>query len=332
MKKIYLLSRGEFAPIIANAIEAAGCIVKTFNYDQKGNNTTDVLKTAIFGDKEMKKRYFNMIVRERLLPAIHRSNPDFVLILKGDYLDDDNYKSLKNIDVPVIYWAYDSLERYPSLAKIMQISNHKLFIDGGDVLDESSFWFPMGFDEHVFKPVDNEKCIDVLFIGQLIQPLYSKRLEFLIKLSESDLAHRYKCAFVGTLGSRKEDIKLEKILNLHFLGRVSIDQYAKYIANSKICINIHQSDGRKAINPSFFAIPGCRTCQIAENHSFLTEWLKPGKDYVAFKDDEFLDVIQHVLEHRSYQDEIAHHGYMTVLQNHTFTKRIEKIFSIINDG
>jgi spore maturation protein CgeB len=83
------------------------------------------------------------------------------------------------------------------------------------------------------------------------------------------------------------------------------------------------------INPLFFAIPGCGTCQIAENKTYLRQWLTPGREYVPFEDSTFIKTLVHYANNPVECDWIQSNGYEAVLGHHTFRARVREIIATI---
>jgi len=287
-------------------------------------------------DKIM-RRAFNELLKLNVVSSLGANNPDLLLIIKGDRIDDDNREALIKSRVPIITWTLDSLSRAPYQKLLGEISRHIFYIDGGDVPLEATnaSWLPLGYDDSIYRP-DRElrKDIDVLLIGKLGHR-YRHREFILDKLNGSQLARQTNCGFIGSTGT------LTGNLNLYFkhcLGRrtgvvwiskrIPAEQLAHQIARAKICINVHQDDGIMPVNPMFFAIPASGTCQMAERKSYLHRWLTPGKDYAEFDDGNFLDVLADLLADEKKQDAQRSNGYNSTIEN-TFACRVNALLAAL---
>lgn len=269
-------------------------------------------------------RAFNETLRREVLsePGAHT---DLLLFVKGESLAEDVREELARLPVPVTLWTLDSVSRFPAQMSVAPLAAHTFVIDGGDVRDSSTTWLPIGFDDEVFCPWREEPELDVLFAGNLNAPYYSGRRRALLELSRSSLPERVRCGFVGSTGRRRQDRQLLRGTRLRWFGRVSPEEYGRLIARARIVINIHQDDGWKPINPLFFGIPGARVCQVTEDRAYLTQWLSPGADYVAFAPGEMVATVERLLGDESERARVADHGYRSALAAHTFVHRVRTI-------
>lgn len=274
---------------------------------------------------------FNAVIKAQLLPLAEEVKPSIILVLKGHRLDEKSTIIIKKLGVPIITWAYDSLSRCLEMSDIISISTHTFYIDGGDVPEgvDNATWLPLGYDETIFKAdPDMYPEYDVLFVGTLGK-CYSRRRHFLKLLSNSRLVHDWKVAFIGTTGKRINDWRLNLNPLINWIGkRVSIEELAFYASKAKICINIHQDDGIKPINPMFFALPATGACQFVENKAYFSNWMKTG-EYVSFDDDNFLETLYSVLTNENLRVNTAKSGMDCAIEKHTYVERVRCMCSIL---
>lgn len=197
---------------------------------------------------------------------------DCLLILKGHFLSDENKSFLKNLKIPKIQWTIDSFDRFPGQRDVSTYMD-KIFVQDG--IDEENGlpakWLPLGFDEEIFTYSDR-KDIDVLLLGTVTQPFYKTRLEYIVEASGMAKAG-YNVVFAGGNLPEAEKQTLAKN-NVTIMNRLPLTDYAKLIARAKVCVNIHQDDGGKPINPIFFAIPATGGIQVTEEKEYLSRWLE----------------------------------------------------------
>ena len=184
-------------------------------------------------------------------------------------------------------------------------------------------WLPLGIDENIFSPISQDPQYDILFTGYLRQPDYQNRLLYLKKLLASDLIEKYKVALAVSFGSRFIPGYVRKSGAI-FLGRLPMDQYAKAVANSKICVNILQSDGKQPLNPLFFGIGACASCQVIEYRDYFDQWLQSEQHFASVTPDNFIATLDELLAGQGYKS-FADRAYQAVIPHHTFNSRAQAI-------
>ncbi|MCX5871335.1 MAG: glycosyltransferase [Deltaproteobacteria bacterium] len=273
---------------------------------------------------------FNTVLRDEVIPSVRQRKPDLLLVLKGEKLEEDTMEQLQGLQVPLLSWVYDSLERCPGQMDIAQIARHAFCIDGADAerMGVHGTWLPVGYDDAIYWPRCRfeEKDFDILFTGTIAGALtndYTVRRECLLELSASGLADRYHCGFIGTTGTHLGDFRLRKQLLIPCIASyLSPDALAGYLSRAKVCINVHQDDGGKPVNPMFFAIPGAGTCQVAEARPYLATWLEPEREYVPFDSGCLVERLEQLLADQPTLREICDAGQRAASSSHTFVQRI----------
>ncbi len=205
-------------------------------------------------------------------------NPDVILFIKGHSLNEQSKSILdKWPGRRLIQWTIDSISRFPGQADLLPYMSRVFFQDGSDVVKhEHGSWLPLGFDSKLFR-YRADKTIDLLLTGNLDKGFYKKRRAFIeeaSKLGEEGFA----VCFAGyNAGSSLLDLFRKNRIKV--LGKLSLPNYAEIISASKVCLNVTQDDGGKAINPLFFAIPATGSFEVTDNSPYLSGWLNPGRDY-----------------------------------------------------
>lgn len=283
------------------------------------------------------RREFNRAIRERLLQVVAERGADLILILKGDYLDECHVGLLQSCRIPLVLWTLDSLSRAPAQKILAQMALHTFYIDGGDLTPgaAAASWLPLGFDADLYRPQPaSAKDTDVLLIGSL-GARYRRRSAALKRLHASPLSRDWSCGFIGSSGTIAGNLAMtlrhrsRRPGGVSWLSRrVPAGQLAGAIARSRICVNIHQDDGLMPVNPMFFAIPGCGTCQLAEESPHLARWLRPGVDYAACSEASLLAQLQGLLESPELLERIGRAGYLAS-SRHSYEARVAAILAQI---
>ena len=264
---------------------------------------------------------FNRTLRTRVIPLVEKIRPGFILVYKGHYLENDNREWLERLGCPIAFWANDSMSRIHSQNHAAELATYRFYIDGGDVKDEHDVWLPVGYDPEVCRFDNVTIKYDIGYVGRMLDDRYIRRREYLLRLSNSSLPNKYLCVAACGEGTKKDQAKLDAQLTFPNKGWLPYDEYRKFVAETGICINIHQNDGIMPINPMFFNIPGLNVCQIAEDRDYFAEWLEPWKEYVPFNETNYLELVSMIAENRELKERIAKAGLKRVEDSHTFYHR-----------
>ncbi len=340
-KKIMIigLECGGIPQSIAKAFRSIGWDAALFTYGAPRMNLLQLATLRVVDPHcdKITRSTFNQCFRTGVFPELRRNRPDFLLVLKGDYFDDDVRDFLTRAEIPLVLWTFDSLFKAPAQRLLAEMAVHTFYVDGGDVPAGGyrSSWLPLGYDGDIYHPYpDIEKTIDVLLIG-FIGIRYKRRRQIIDLLDESVLAQKWRCAFIGSTGTLMGNLSLQLHYGSAAHGRVTWlsrrippESLALAIAKSKICINIHQDDGIMPVNPMFFAIPATGTCQLAEQKPHLRQWLVPGRHYAEFTDGNFLEVLSGLLDDDKKRTSIVKNG-IEACRDHTFISRVKSIVSVI---
>ncbi|MCD4650288.1 MAG: glycosyltransferase [Candidatus Cloacimonetes bacterium] len=115
--------------------------------------------------------------------------------------------------------------------------------------------------------------------------------------------------------------------------RVSIIETVKIYSSTKININLHSAMGDSIleedgdfVNPRTFEIMACGGFQLVDKRKYLPELFVEGEEIVTFSGLEDLkEKIDYYLTHEDERMRIANNGRRKVLNNHTYTHRIEEM-------
>ena len=96
--------------------------------------------------------------------------------------------------------------------------------------------------------------------------------------------------------------------------------------NSKINLNITAKSIRSGLSLRIFDVLGCGGFLITNYQAELPEFFEIGKDLVAYESENHLkELCAYYLTHDDERNEIARHGYETVVNNHTYDIRMLQI-------
>ena len=192
---------------------------------------------------------------------------------------------------------------------------------------ENAMHVPFGANEFVFKRQECEKEYDVSFVG---------------------VKHPYRDWIVKRLES--EGIKVATFGRKWGSGRVTVEQMVDIFNKSKINLNLSNSisydirylfsslralhdfaKNRKRIEQQKarpFEVCGAGGFLLTYYVSGLEDYYCIGKEVAIYSSpDELVEQVKYYLEHEEKREKVALSGYEKTLNEHTFTKRFEAIFS-----
>jgi len=186
------------------------------------------------------------------------------------------------------------------------------------------------FFEYDIKEIPEKFKCDIGFIGSLNGEDYSKRREILSKICEF-FKNKYKIKFFGQKIKKEESFY--GILNKFHSGeRVYFEDFKKVCIGSKIIVDIGSNTSIEeigAISQKVFMITGCGGFLISHYIRGIEDFFEIGKEIEVFKNlDELFKKIDYYMKNEEERREIAKKGMERTLREHTYKKRIEKIFEI----
>lgn len=279
-----------------------------------------LMKIFKIKEKQIIRRFNTQLVS---VFSYHQKYPfDLILIIKGQDIGKRSHEILLRNDIHKIQWTIDPVQNWPGQATLFPFMEKVFFHSESDLnLHHNSEWLPLGFDHFIFN-YEPYKKIDILFIGNVRQPTYSKRRECFMRLAF--LAQKgYEVCFAGSTPD-KDLLRVFKFNGVKILGRQPLNKYASLIKRSRICINIHQDAAKRgAINPMFFAIPATGGLELTDNFDFLNEWLIPFQDYYPTTPETITEDILPLLSSPPLPENIAN----DITKKHSYFARARMILS-----
>jgi spore maturation protein CgeB len=174
------------------------------------------------------------------------------------------------------------------------------------------------FDGGQLNSENNQKIYDVVFAGSLHQA-HRSRIPFLKKIADAfgDKFHIWTQSFSS----------LPSELRKNFRGAVFNIDYYYVLSKSKIVLNHHGSILPWAHNLRLFETTGVGSFLLADNLPGIDELFEVGKEVETYDSiDECIDKINYYLLNEEEREKIAKAGQIRTLKDHTYEKRIEKLF------
>jgi spore maturation protein CgeB len=275
----------------------------------------------------------NALALER---AVQETKPNYVLVMKAVELTDRTREFCKNAGTKVVLWAYDSATEFPIITRVAHKYDLVYTYEPADldILSKSCApqFLPMAYDPKYYFRHDASggKDIDVCFVGAIDR--YPKRKKLLAHVANrfrdktvaiwTDSIHWYSHRRIGDflLAGPRRNIQLNRRTLEH--GEVN-DIYNR----SKVCLNVHHIQSKKAVNPRTFEILGSGGLLLTDRKLDGIEGFEEGEGYIYYSNEvELIDKLRNALEDEQESAYIADIGH-SVVRAHTFEQRARKILS-----
>ena len=338
MDKILLISADFFGyqDSVARAFERQGFQTKVVTYDEPVHPFRGLLKWR--HKFSCRKEQLRAKSRQRYalyIREIYREyRPEIVFVFNGTVLEDDTLDYFRNNGSKVIVWMYDSVLRPQREICISHIDHADLFccfehsdVEYYAVQGKKAYFLPMAADTDVYRPLNEEKIIDILFVGTIyISP---KRIEYLERLAGQ--YHDKRLAFYGLY----RPIYKMPLRWLWFNRRVFHNcnvfpqEVNRLMAQSRIVLNIHNQQTADGANPRLFEASSAGAYQICDRNHYI-ETLYPNGEIGLYDNfDQMCHLIDHALMHDMTAN--AQAARKITLINHTFDNRVAQMLQWLNE-
>jgi hypothetical protein len=229
-------------------------------------------------------------------------------------------------------------------------------------------WWPMASNPHYFKPCSVERIIPVSFVGanyalraRYIEHLLSQGVEvhaygpgwqFGTTSAWRSLAKRYKYILLSALSISAEsqyhasanlaDHDFRRLLVQHYPANlhppVSDEELVALYSRSQISLGfLEVYEGHDASRPVTrhvhlreFEAPMCGALYCTGYSDELACYFEPDKEILVYRtEDELLAKVRFYLDHPQAAEEIRQAGYRRALQDHTYQRRFEQLFTVL---
>ncbi len=175
-------------------------------------------------------------------------------------------------------------------------------------------------EEKSYSENQHNKIYDVVFAGSFHQ-VHKSRITFLKKIAQTfgDSFHIWSQSY----SSLSDDLRR------NFRGAAFNIDYYYVLSRSKIVLNHHGSILPWAHNLRLFETTGIGSFLLTDNLPGVEELFEPGKEIETYSDlDECIEKIRYYLLNEEEREKIAKAGHKRTLNDHTYGKRIEKLFEL----
>ena len=276
-------------------------------------------------------------INKKLVLLVQATFPDLLIVTGGHRIKADTVTTIKKMNIPTVLWTIDPPSNFQPIIDAAPRYDY-IFCQGTEANEllakagiTGSHWLPMACDPFYHHPVEvseQEKKRygnDLVFVGSF----YPNRAELLERLTKFDL---------GLWGPGWDQLSSESSLRKHVRGlQVTPDIWRKIYCASSIMLTPHYQDVNNRFpvyqaSPKIFEAMACGAFVMSDNQKDVFKLFKKGVHLEVFYNLEDLkEKLSYYLNHPEERMKIAKQGRQEVITNHTYVKRIEKLFSIIHN-
>ena len=140
---------------------------------------------------------------------------------------------------------------------------------------------------------------------------------------------RYVYSFEESYRIKKNKLPSSSPLYSKFTDRaVWNEELVKVYNASKIVLNIHSPQTVPIMRD--FEVTGCGAFLMTDHARSLETMFNLGEEIICYKNiEELKDLVKFYLSHPQEREEIARKGNLRAHQDHTYSRRMEELISII---
>ena len=252
--------------------------------------------------------------------------PDVIFTyLSGELVFPETVQALRSFGVPLIHFSLNDKEHFVGKVRGgLAFGSRDIcrwfdlcWTSTGDALKKYCVegalpvYLPEGANPELHRPWEQEKTIDVSFVGQC----YGNRPETIRRL-------------------RTEGIRVEAFGYGWPNGPLSTEEMVRLYAKSQINLGFGGVEGHEetyCLKGRDFEIPISGGLYLTEYHPELERVYDLGKEIVAYRGfDDLLANIRHLLADPQGAEAIRQAGFRRARRDHTWEMRFDRLFSLMN--
>ncbi|RJS85659.1 hypothetical protein CW713_01240 [Methanophagales archaeon] len=264
----------------------------------------------------------------RVLEFVKNEKPDIFFTINGKLIYRKTVEKIKDLGVKTVCWWVDFPELYSDWRKYITAYDYfftvipEMDLEYLDKKLPNIHYLPLGC-WRVLGPRNPKFNRDICFVGTM----YKNRE----KLVREIIKKGFKLEIFGGSEWKKAKQIIEAYAGRAVVGDEMLHEYRK----SKIGLNIHQDYGIKktkklSVNMRAFEIPASGCFQIVDYRDDIDELFEVEKEIECFENTkDLIYKIEYYLENEDERERIAEAGRRKVLKEHTYTKRMKEMLSVI---
>ncbi|GBD96001.1 MAG TPA: hypothetical protein ENG83_15395 [Nitrospirae bacterium] len=275
-------------------------------------------------------------INKNLLSLTEKFKPDIFFEAGGYRILPQTIEKIKEMGIKTVLWTIDVPKYFESIIEASHYYDF-VFTGGSEAIEilknynlKNLYWLPFACDPEFHKPVKitgGEKALyenDIVFVGSY----YPNRMRVLEEISDFDL---------GVWGPGWEKVPPVSSLKrrIRRAGGVKSDEWIKIYTSCKIAIAIHYRDEDTPCyqaSPKIYEVLACKCFLLVDNQRDVISLFDDGKHLLIFESIvDLREKIKYYLERSEERVSIAEEGYKEVIQQHTYSHRINKMIQIIKN-
>ncbi len=328
----------ELGSSYCRALESIGCEVSTLDRQDRSSGFHSWLNTTIGQRISRYGLWMRRLGASRwnryLIEACHQAEPDYVFILKGEFIMPETVDAFRSLSRGVLHFHPDNPfppapSHRPETLPMMKQCDHCLIWSQflrDRMCDEGmkTTYLPFAWDPSVFRRQERPSSWkhEVSFIGNWDE----KRERILNRVAEHFDLKVWGSEYWQTHTSPGSPVRA-----CWQGGGLFGEEASKAIVESKITLNILRDQNcPDGTNMRTFEIPGAGGFALATATTGAKEIFPEGEAGAYFNDtDDLLKKIDYYLNYFQKREEIAA-AARNVVQDHTYERRAKKILSVAN--
>lgn len=273
------------------------------------------------------RSYYNSYILDRF----HEIKPDMVFIMNGEILEPETLDRFRESS-KVAVWLYDSRAKLPLSVGHVDHADAMFCYENNDVEQyrkegKEAYFLPQACDTDIYRPLDMERDIDILFIGTLF---ISPRRKQVVKAVIDSFPDRniqiygvYKPWYKGLFTWLFREHR-----NIYRNCNVAPEQVNVLYNRAKIALNIHNEQQKDGANPRVFEICGSKSYQLCDGNPYIDKLFKNGEIGIWHSIDELTSLIRTGLDDVCRQSK-AEKAYQEVMEHHTYDVRMKTVIDTL---
>jgi spore maturation protein CgeB len=283
-------------------------------------------------------RFTRNILNKRLLNVAKKNNPDLVLVLKGEQLQEGIIQKITNLKIKTANWILDDpFGRHNKFNKLNNINEYDDFFvfdpyyvkELKEKGQSKSHYLPCCTNVDLYKeqiPIKIRKYKqDISFIGTY----QTRRKEILNSINDRDMKiwgyHWDKLNDVSPLKNNVVDETLHGTKNIDHTKKI-----CKIFNQTKINMNVHYDHSIESVNIRTFDVPATKSFLLTDHFKELKNLFKLKKEMISYQNyEELNELIDYYVDNKNERDKLALAGYKRVLKEHDVVHRMKTLLKTI---
>lgn len=283
------------------------------------------------GRKDRIRAHSKELYNKHILEVFRQTDPQLVFIMNGEIISDQTLDLMRKSS-EVVVWLFDNRDRLKESLSHIDHSDMLFCYEKEDVewyaaQGKKAYFLPQACDTDIYHPLDIDKDIDILFIGNLYtSPKRMKTMQAVVERFASEyrieVHGRYKPWYKGFLTWLTREHR-----DIYKNDLVAPAKVNELYNRARVVLNIHQELQKDGANPRTFEIPGSGAWQICDYNPYIEKLFGPDEIGLYHNTDELFSLIEKGLTHDMTRN--ARKAMDKVLKEHTFDVRIRYILNMI---